>query len=229
MRKLFFLRWVLLSFLLIPVSLFSEEPKKIKNQDDESSTVSYDHAREMLEYENYLMEKEAEQQRLRGLSKTQELLMRLREGSDAPKKSQEKKKEKEISKQEFVKEKLKGQKEGEKKQDQNKKETVDEEENKKLEEMKKKTIQPPPADLTKVPDDEKKKDNFFKLQLLVDYRSSQQTKLLDQKNINEKLRSDSGPGFDRKKRDPLEEVDFIREVTLSPYALQGSPDDEELF
>lgn len=205
---------------LSPLWPDEDQTNKVKGDEEESSTVSVDRAREMMEYEKYLSEKQNAQERLRGVSKTQERLKDLREGGV----HNEKKNKQETMQQKFLKEKVKG--DAEDKANLDKKEKPPEEREEAKADKRKPVIDRPVAPaLISFEEEEKKKNNFYKMKLLVDYRSAGEVTLKEKLMKEDKDVSDKNSETKPVRDEILDNAPFIREISLDPYAFENEQEE----
>lgn len=195
---------------------FDDGSNKVKQEDDEATTVSVERAKEMSEHENYLQDKQDMYEKLRGMSATQTRLKQLREGE----KQDAKEKKPETTQQKFLKEKSKTPEE-EKEEAKKKKPKEEKEEENKIDLKKKKQEAEHILPQVKSLDDEdKKKNHFYKIRLLVDYRTDEVIRLKGPRKLREENANEGGYKAVEDRDRILDNVPFLRDMTLSPYALE---------
>jgi len=214
-RIVFALTFIFLE-AVISCLAFDDGSNKVKQEEDESSTVSVERAKEMAEHENYLQDKQALFEKLRGISATQARLKALREGQDS------KEKKPETTQEKFLKEKSKTPEEVREEEGKKKKPKEQKEENK--EEIKKQEPEKVLPQIKSLDDEEKKTKEFYQMRFLLDYRSGQQIYLKDPRKLKEGAQERKSKVVQNREQ-ILDNVPFLRDITLSPYLLN----DEDIW
>ena len=212
-------RFVMLLIILQAVSgsfAFDDGSNKVKQEEDEATTVSVDRAKEMAEHENYLQDKQDLYERLRGMSATQTRLKALRGGET----QNSKEKKPETTQEKFLKEKSKT---PEEEKEESKKQKAKEENRTEIKKPKlpENVVLPQVKSLD---DEEKKVNHFYQLRLLLDYRSGEQIHLKDPRKLKENQKDQKSKAVQSREQ-VLDNVPFLRDTTLSPYLL----DEEDIW
>lgn len=84
-----------------------------------------------------------------------------------------------------------------------------------------KPFEPAVAKIESLAEQEMKENHFYQLKLLVDYRSAQQILLKEKRQGKTQEIVEKGAGARPAREAALDDVSFIREVSLNPYALQS--------
>ena len=219
-RKIFLIGLFLLIFSEKPWIVFSDEEgaQKTKQKEDQQSFVPYEKAKEMAEYERYLQEKQNAQENTRNVTSTSELMKQIKQGKFNKKETA--KEEQQRLQEQFAKDRLKNLQEAQKRdlEDRTRRE------NRKEQEEIKVTRTPPPPEMNEVGPLEQeiqRMNRLYEMRITMDYRA------VDRKTQEELLmfkeEKKEHPAYQEKdaiREDILNNVPFIREITLSPYAFE---------
>lgn len=207
--------FLVLMFIALPNLWAGEGVRQLKEEEEKATSISVDKAREMMAYEEYLLEKQESQERLRGVSKTASWLKDLREGQS--RKGKQKEDPSKLQKK-FLKEKLKNPEENRQKLVQ---ENTSEEEEKKKALERKKNLEFSRLSTLKLRLEEEEKNQFYQLKFLQDQTYRDELVRKRKKTFQEEYRGGKEVGSRTTTEQILDDVPFLRELTLSPYAFES--------
>jgi len=193
--------------------VFGDDPRRLEQEESQQTTITVDRARKLWEAEQYRLEKQAEQERLRNTSNMQSLIKAMKE--EERRKARNRAVETEETEQEkFLREKSKVPEETT--------EFVEEktEEKKALETDKKNhEAQPLTLPVESLEEQEKKENYFYQTRLLVNYRSPGEGLTMKEKLVTNE--EEEPAGVIRETEEILDNIPFIREMSLNPYAFEN--------
>lgn len=212
--KQYGLDFIFISLIYLQTSwIFGDDPRRLEQEESQQTTITVDRARKLWEAEQYRLEKQADQDRLRNTSNMQSLIKAMKE--EERRKARSRVVETEETEQEkFLREKSKAPEETV--------ETIEEktEEKKALEtEKKNPEAQPLTLPVESLEEQEKKENYFYQTRLLVNYRSPEEGLMMKEKIVTNE--EEEPAGVIREVEEILDNIPFIREMSLNPYAFES--------